>query len=183
MAALANGAMVSAQSYDDTHNATIVHVTASLLAACLALGEEFDATGEDFLAAIIAGSELACRIGLVAPLQFHKRGWHPTGIFGAVGATYAACRPLRLDPGRTAHAAGIVGSFAAGLGAGMREGAESPHLHAGRGAQSGITAALLARAGHTGPMQVFESPSGLFARPCPRARLRVRFCRRARRLG
>jgi len=162
-AALANGAMASAQSYDDTHNATIVHVTASLLSASLALGEEIGASGEDFLAAIIAGSELACRIGLAAPLQFHKRGWHPTGIFGAVGATYAACRLLRLDPGETAQAVGIVGSFAAGIGAGMREGAESPNLHAGWAAQSGITAALLARAGHTGPMQVFESPSGLFA--------------------
>ena len=162
-AALANGAMASAQSFDDTHNATIVHVTASVLSACLALGEELDASGEEFLAALIAGSELACRIGLAAPLQFHKRGWHPTGIFGAVGATYAACRLLRLDAGKTAHAAGIVGSFAAGIGAGMREGAESPNLHAGWAAQSGITAALLARAGHTGPMQVFESPSGLFA--------------------
>src|SRR6185437_10228430 len=162
-AALANGAMASAQSFDDTHNATIVHVTASLLSACLALGEELDASGEDFMAAIIAGSELACRIGLAAPLQFHKRGWHPTGIFGAIGATYAACRLLKLDPGKTAYGVGIVGSFAAGIGAGMREGAESPKLHAGWAANSGITAALLARAGHTGPRQVFESPSGLFA--------------------
>jgi len=162
-AALANGAMASGLSFDDTHNATIVHVTASLLSACLALGEELDAAGEAFLAAIVAGSELACRIGLAAPLQFHKRGWHPTGIFGAVGATYAACRLLQLDAGKTAQAAGIVGSFAAGIGAGMREGAESPNLHAGWAAQAGITAALLARAGHTGPLQVFESPSGLFA--------------------
>jgi 2-methylcitrate dehydratase PrpD len=162
-AALANGAMASAQSFDDTHNATIVHVTASLLAACLALGEEIDAAGEEFLTAIIAGSELACRIGLAAPLQFHKRGWHPTGIFGAVGSTYAACRLLRLDTVKTAHAVGIVGSFAGGIGAGMREGAEAPNLHAGWAANSGITAALLARAGHTGPLQVFESPSGLFA--------------------
>jgi 2-methylcitrate dehydratase PrpD len=80
-----------------------------------------------------------------------------------VGAAYAACRLLRLDAGKTAHAVGIVGSFAAGIGAGMREGAESPNLHAGWAGQSGITAALLARAGHTGPLQVFESPSGLFA--------------------
>ncbi len=161
-AAIANGAMASAQSFDDTHNATIVHVTASLLAACLALGEELDASGEDFMAAIIGGSELACRIGLAAPLQFHKRGWHPTGIFGAVGATYAACRLLKLDPAKAAQAVGIVGSFAAGIGAGMREGAESPNLHAGWAAQSGITAALLARSGHTGPLQVFEGPAGLF---------------------
>lgn len=162
-AALANGSMASAQSFDDTHNATIVHVTASLLSACLALGEELDATGEEFMAAIIAGSELACRIGLAAPLQFHKHGWHPTGIFGAIGATYAACRLLKLDATKTAQAVGIVGSFAAGIGVGMREGVESPNLHAGWAAQSGITAAQLACAGHTGPLQVLESPSGLFA--------------------
>lgn len=161
-AAIANGAMASAQSYDDTHNATIVHVTASLLAACLALGEELDSSAADFMAALIAGSELACRIGMAAPLQFHKRGWHPTGIFGAVGATYAACRLLHLDAPQTAQAVGIVGSFAAGIGAGMREGAESPNLHAGWAAQSGIAAALLAQHGHTGPMQVFEGGGGLF---------------------
>jgi len=161
-AALANGAMASAHSFDDTHNATIVHVTASLFSACLALGEELDASGEEFMAAIVAGSELACRIGLAAPLQFHKRGWHPTGIFGAIGATYAACRLLRLDAGKTAQAVGIVGSFAAAIGQGMREGTEAPNLHAGWAAQSGITAAVLARAGHTGPLQVFEGPAGLF---------------------
>ncbi|HEY3920398.1 MAG TPA: MmgE/PrpD family protein [Stellaceae bacterium] len=160
-AALANGAMASAQSFDDTHNATIVHVTASLLSACLALGEEIDASGAEFMTALIAGSELACRIGLAAPLQFHKRGWHPTGIFGAVGATYAACRLLRLDAKQTAHAVGITGSFAAGIGIGMREGAESPNLHAGWAAQSGIAAALLAKHGHTGPMEVFEGTGGL----------------------
>lgn len=161
-AAIANGAMASALSYDDTHNATIVHVTATLLAATMALGEELDSTGEDFLAALIGGSELACRVGMAAPLQFHKRGWHPTGLFGAVGATYAACRLLRLDPRATAHAAGITGSFAAGIGEGMREGAESPNLHAGWAAHSGIAAALLAKHGHTGPSQVLEGVAGLF---------------------
>ncbi len=161
-AAIANGAMASALSYDDTHNATIVHVTATLLAASLALGEELDVAGEDFLAALIAGSELACRTGMAAPLQFHKRGWHPTGLFGAVGATYAACRLLHLDPRETAQAVGITGSFAAGIGEGMREGAELPNLHAGWGAQAGIAAALLAKHGHTGPLQVFEGGSGLF---------------------
>src|SRR5258708_4144732 len=51
-AAIANGAMASALSYDDTHNATIVHVSATLVAATLALGEERDTDGENFLAAV-----------------------------------------------------------------------------------------------------------------------------------
>lgn len=161
-AAIANGAMASALSFDDTHNATIVHVTATVLAATLALGEELDVSGDEFLAALIAGSELACRTGLAAPLQFHKRGWHPTGLFGAMGATFAACRLLRLDARATANAVGITGSFAAGIGQGMSEGAEAPNLHAGWGAQAGIAAALLAKHGHTGPAQVFEGAAGLF---------------------
>lgn len=160
-AAITNGAMASALSYDDTHNATIVHVTATLLATALALGDELDTDGERFLTALIAGSELACRVGMAAPLQFHKRGWHPTGLFGAVGATYAAARFLGLDAKATAQAVGITGSFAAGIGEGMREGVESPNLHAGWGAQSGIAAALLAKHGHTGPIHVFEGDSGL----------------------
>ncbi len=162
VAAIANGAMASAQSFDDTHNATIVHVSACLVAATLALGEDRDVSGEDFLAAFIGGSEIASRIGLAAPLQFHKRGWHPTGLFGAVGATYAAAKLLGLDPARTAQAVGITGSFAAGIGEGMREGVESPNLHAGWGAQGGISAALLAQHGHTGPINVFEGTAGLF---------------------
>lgn len=160
-AAIANGAMASALSYDDTHNATIVHVTATLLSAALALGEDLDTDGESFLTALIAGSELACRVGMAAPLQFHKRGWHPTGLFGAVGATFAAARLLGLDAAKAAQAVGIVGSFAAGIGEGMREGAEAPNLHAGWGAQSGIAAALLAKHGHTGPINVIEGGSGL----------------------
>ncbi len=162
LAAIANGAMASALSYDDTHNATIVHVSATLLAATLALGEELDTSGDEFLAAFIAGSELACRVGMAAPLQFHKRGWHPTGLFGAFGATYAASRLLGLDAAAAAQAAGVTGSFAAAIGQGMREGAEAPNLHAGWAAHSGITAALLAQHGHTGPMQVFEGGSGFF---------------------
>ena len=161
-AAIANGAMASALSFDDTHNATIVHVTATLLAATLALGEEIDTAGDEFLGARSAGSELACRTGLAAPLQFHKRGWHPTGLFGAMGATFAACRLLRLDARATANAVGITGSFAAGIGQGMSEGVEAPNLHAGWGAQAGIAAALLASHGHTGPAQVFEGAAGLF---------------------
>jgi 2-methylcitrate dehydratase PrpD len=79
-----------------------------------------------------------------------------------MGATFAACRLLRLDARATANAIGITGSFAAGIGQGMSEGAEAPNLHAGWGAQAGIAAALLARHGHTGPAQVFEGAAGLF---------------------
>lgn len=161
-AALANGAMAGALSFDDTHNATIVHVTASVLGAALAMGEEVDAEGEAFVTALAGASELTCRIGMAAPREFHKRGFHPTGIIGAFGAAHAASRLLGLDLEQATHALGIAGSFAAGLGEGLRDGSQTPLLHCGWAAQSGVAAALLARHGHSGPAAVLEGPYGLF---------------------
>lgn len=67
LAALANGAMAEALQFDDTHNATIIHATSPNVAAALAAAEGAGASGREFLAAVAGGTELTCRIGLVAP--------------------------------------------------------------------------------------------------------------------
>jgi 2-methylcitrate dehydratase PrpD len=61
------------------------------------------------------------------------------------------------------NAAGIAGCFAAGLLQCWVDGTQTKFLHPGWSAQSGIAAAFLARAGTTGPAQVFEGRWGLFA--------------------
>jgi 2-methylcitrate dehydratase PrpD len=53
--------------------------------------------------------------------------------------------------------------FASGLLECWVDGTQTKFLHPGWSAQSGITAALLARSGVTGPAQVFEGRWGLFA--------------------
>ena len=62
-----------------------------------------------------------------------------------------------------AQAAGICGSFASGLLQCWVDGTQTKFLHPGWAAQSGITAAVLAREGTTGPAEVFEGRFGLFA--------------------
>jgi 2-methylcitrate dehydratase PrpD len=62
-----------------------------------------------------------------------------------------------------ANAAGICGSFAAGLLECWVDGTQTKFLHPGWAAQSGISSAFLARAGATGPAQIFEGRFGLFA--------------------
>jgi 2-methylcitrate dehydratase PrpD len=62
-----------------------------------------------------------------------------------------------------ARAAGICGSFAAGLLECWVDGTQTKFLHPGWAAHSGIAAAFLARAGTTGPARVFEGRFGLFA--------------------
>jgi len=162
-AALANGTMAQALEYDDTHNETVIHISSPMVATALAVGETVKASGEQVIAAVAGGNELTCRIGLVAPQQFHKVGFHPSGVIGTFGTAYTAGKLLGLDAGQLRNAAGIAGSQASGILACWEDGTQSKFLHPGWSALAGIAAALLARAGYTGPAPVFESRFGLFA--------------------
>ncbi len=162
-AAFTNGALSQALEYDDTHNESIVHMSGPSTAAALAMAEATGASGKAVITAAALGSEIACRIGVAAPQAFHKRGFHPTGLFSPFGCAYLAGRMLDLPPERLTLAAGIVGSFAAGLLQCWVDGTQSKFLHPGWAAQSGIASAYLARAGATGPSAVLEGRFGLFA--------------------
>ena len=160
---MANGAFSQAMEYDDTHNESIVHMSGPSVAAALSLAEVEAVSGRDLILAVAIGSEIACRVGSVAPGQFHRRGFHPTGLFSPFGCTYLAGRLLRLTPEQMANAAGIVGSFAAGLLECWVDGTQSKYLHPGWAAQSGIAAAYLGKTGTTGPGAVLEGRFGLLA--------------------
>src|SRR6202167_1210716 len=162
-AAFANGAFSQALEFDDTHNESIVHMSSPAVAAALALSEYTKVSGRDLITAIAIGNEISCRVGSVSSGELHARGFHPTGLFATFGAAYLASKILGLDAETQARAAGIAGSFASGLLECWVDGTQTKFLHPGWSAQSGITAALLARAGVTGPAKVFEGRFGLFA--------------------
>ena len=166
MAAFANGSFSQALEYDDTHLESIVHMSSPSVAAALALAELSTAgpvSGRDLITAIAIGNEISCRVGSVSPGQFHRLGFHPSGLFAPFGVSYLAGQLLELDAQRLAYAAGIVGSFAAGLLECWVDGTQPKFLHPGWAAQSGISAAFLARAGTNGPGAVFEGRFGLYA--------------------
>jgi 2-methylcitrate dehydratase PrpD len=162
-AAFANGAFSQALEFDDTHNESIVHMSSPAVAAALALSEYTPVSGRDFIAAMAVGNEISCRVGSVSSGELHRRGFHPTGLFATFGAAYLASKILKLDAETQARAAGIAGSFSSGLLECWVDGTQTKFLHPGWSAQSGIAAALLARAGVTGPAKVFEGRFGLFA--------------------
>ena len=162
-AAFANGALSQALEFDDTHNESIVHMSSPAVSAALALSEKVEISGRDLITAVAVGNEISCRVGSVSSGEVHKRGFHPTGLFATFGAAYLAGKLLGLDSEAMTRAAGIAGSFASGLLECWVDGTQSKFLHPGWSAQSGITAAFLARAGVTGPARVFEGRWGLFA--------------------
>jgi 2-methylcitrate dehydratase PrpD len=83
-------------------------------------------------------------------------------VFGAVGAAVAVGKALRLEKKQLVDAMGVVGSMASGIIEYLAEGTWTKRMHAGWAAQSGMRAALLARAGFSGPRTVFEGVHGFF---------------------
>ena len=162
-AAFANASLSQALEYDDTHNESIVHMSSPAVAASLALAETRLLTGRQVILAIAIANEISCRVGSVSSGQFHRRGFHPTGLFAPFGIAMGAGKILGLGVEQLAWAAGTAGSCAAGLLECWVDGTQTKFLHSGFAAQSGITAALLAGAGVTGPPKVFEGRFGLFA--------------------
>jgi 2-methylcitrate dehydratase PrpD len=161
-AALVNGTQVQGFELDDVHRAGVLHVGAVVLPALLAIAElRRPLSGEEFLAAAVAGYEIGPRVGLCMGPQHIGQGWHSGATVGVFSAAAAAARGLRLDAGKTVHALGIAGTQAAGLMA-AQYGAMVKRMHAGRSSQSGLYGALLAEQGFTGIEDVFESEYGGF---------------------
>jgi 2-methylcitrate dehydratase PrpD len=161
-AAFVNGTAAHGEDFDDTFEGGPVHAGAVIVPAVLAACERHSPDARMALIGIAVGTEVLCRLSLVVPKAVHKAGFHPTAIFGAMGAAAGVSAALGLNARQIVDALGIAGSMAGGIIEYLAEGAWTKRLHAGWAAQSGIRAALLARGGFVGPRTVFEGVHGLF---------------------
>jgi 2-methylcitrate dehydratase PrpD len=161
-AAFINGTAAHGADFDDSFEGTPVHASAVVLPAVLAAAERYRLAGADLLRGYVVGSELMCRLALVAPTAIHRAGFHPTAVTGALGAAAGVGAALRLSPRQLTDALGIAGSMASGLLEYLAEGTWTKRLHAGWAAQAGLRAALLGREGFLGPRTVLEGEHGFF---------------------
>src|ERR1700680_3244248 len=161
-AAFVNGTAAHGEDFDDTFEGGPVHAGAVIVPAVLAACERHGSDGRMALIGIAVGTEVLCRLSLVVPKAVHKAGFHPTAIFGAMGAAAGVGAALGLNARQIVDALGIAGSMAGCIIEYLAEGAWTKRLHAGWAAQSGIRAALLARQGFVGPRTVVEGVHGFF---------------------
>src|SRR5205807_10237360 len=161
-AAFVNGTAAHGEDFDDTFEGGPVHAGAVIVPAVLAACERYNPEGPAALLGIAVGVETLCRLSLVVPKAVHQAGFHPTAVFGAVAAAAAAAAALKVSGRQMVDALGIAGSMAGGIIEYLAEGTWTKRLHPGWAAQSGLRAALLARAGFVGPRTVFEGVHGLF---------------------
>lgn len=160
-AALINGTASHALDYDDVNLAIIGHPTVVLAPAILALAEKIGASGRDVITAFVAGYDVCCRVGVLTSPSHYGHGFHATGTVGTLGAAAACARLLGLDADRTAMALGIAATTAAGLKSMF--GTMCKPLHAGRAAESGLQAAVLAARGFVARPDAIECRQGFAA--------------------
>jgi len=161
-AAFANGVLVHALDFDDTHAGGLVHATAAVLPTAFAAGEERVADGQEVLTAAVAGYELVCRLGAAVPHGFHARGFHATSVCGVFASALVSARLSGLDVDLVVNALGIAGSCASGSLEFLHTGATTKQLHPGLAALNGMVAVRLATDGAEGPGSIFEGEYGLF---------------------
>ena len=161
-AALCNGTAAHGEDYDDTFEGGPVHAGAVIIPALLATAEQHSLAGSDLGRGIAVGCEVMCRLCLVAPKRVHKAGFHPTAVFGALGAAAGVASALSLSTTRWVDALGIAGSMASGIIEYLAEGAWTKRMHAGWAAQAGYRAARMAQEGFTGPRTLFDGEHGFF---------------------
>ena len=159
-AALANGTMAHGFEIDDVYIPAIHHPGSVVVPAALSAAERERATGQQFLAAVVAGYEVMNRIGEAIAESHLLRGFFPTGTNGVFGSAAAAGNLLHLDEEQMTNALGIAGSQSSGMFEGIKEGRMTKRFGAGKAAQSGLMAADLAKLGFTGSTTVVEGEWG-----------------------
>ncbi|WP_378738088.1 MmgE/PrpD family protein [Nocardia brasiliensis] len=171
-AALLGGTLAHAMDFDDTHLPSVLHPSASVVPAALAVAEAHGANGAALLDAIAVGIEITVRVGMagynddLGNSVFFERGLHATAICGTLGGAAAAAMLSGLDAAGIADAIGIAASMGSGLLEANRTGGTVKRVHCGWAAHAAVTAAALARAGLTGPPTVFEGRFGLLQAFC-----------------
>lgn len=162
-AAFANAGIAHLREIDDAHRAAMLHPGVVAITPVLALAPELGLSRAQAARAIVAGYEVALRLGETLGAG-HAAMFHATATAGCVGAAAAAGMAMGLDADRLHHALGIAATQAAGLWQLVDDDAhESKSLHPAFAVRNGMAAAYAARAGFPGARAFATGARGLYA--------------------
>ena len=159
VAALVNATAAHALDFDDF--AFSNHPSAVLVPALLAAAQSspVPVTGRQLLRAYVAGYEIWADAFVRESDLYYDQGWHPTSVFGTLGAAAAAAIVWGLDATRLRHALALAASASGGVFENF--GTMAKPWHGGRAAQVGVDSARLAQCGLSASATAIEGPHGM----------------------
>ncbi len=162
LAAMANAAASHVAEQDDVHNGSVFHPATVVFPPAVAVAQAVGASGQQLIAASVAGYEVGIRVGEFLG-RSHYKVFHTTGTAGTLAAAAAVGNLLGLNADQMQHAFGSAGTQSAGLWEFLRTAADSKQLHTAHAAGAGLMAAYLAQDGFTGAADIFSGPQGMAA--------------------
>ncbi len=161
VAALINGTAAHAWDFDDTSYTGIMHGSAVIFPAVLAVAQELGKDEEELITAFIVGSEVTYVLADICTHDHYFSGWFSSATFSLIGATVACAKLYGLDGTQTAQATGLAAAAAGGCRCLFGTDAK-PYL-IGEAAKRSIEMVLAIKSGLTGPVDAFENTNGFFA--------------------
>ncbi len=159
-AALINGISAHVAELDDGVRFGMLHPGAPVISALLPLSEYESISGRDFIKGLITGYEAAIRLATAIQPSHKELGYHATATCGQVGAAIGAAVALQLTQSQMKNALSASVTGASGLLKVFADGSELKPYNAGQAAQNGLAAALMARAGFSGPDDILGGETG-----------------------
>ena len=163
--AMVLGALSNVLEMDAMHVASSVHPGTVVVPAALAVAIAVEASGPELARAVLRGTEAAIRLGRSTGVA-HRQRYQSTSTCGGVGAALACADLLGLTREQAIDAMSNVASTAGGLWAFLEEDTLTKQWHAGRAAESAVTAAQLAAEGLRGARRVLDGKRGFLAVLC-----------------
>ncbi|MFA5065109.1 MAG: MmgE/PrpD family protein [Dehalococcoidia bacterium] len=162
-AAFVNSVLGCSTVGEDQHLPSASHPGSMVIPAALAVGEETNCSGKEFLTAIVIGYEVLTRIGMsVMSLEFNNK-YRPSSVFGPYGTCAASARLFGLNEQLTVNALGMAGSMSMGFQECFNEGTDEFYFQNGFATSSGIRAAMLGKKGINASKRIVEGPAGFWA--------------------
>ena len=147
-AALVNAVAACAHVLDEGHKYARGHVGTYVLPAVLAVAEEREATGQELITSLVAGYEIAARMGMACRV---REAMHPSGTWGTIGAAAAAARLMQMPPDRIRVAMNVAAPLTLATSwQAATQGATVRDLYSGQGAANAVNAPRWVEAGFTG---------------------------------
>ncbi len=162
-AAFANATLINALDFDDIYKKG--HPGATVISTALAVGQKVGCSGRELIEAIVVGYEISCRVGISMSHVIPRRLIHGHGTWQTLGAAATAAKLFKLDTHKAAHALAIAASNAPVASVMKTVYGALPSMaknNFGTAAQVEVNAALLARNGFEGPLDVFDGPTGFW---------------------
>jgi 2-methylcitrate dehydratase len=160
LAAFANAAATRYYDLNDAYVRGLAGHPSDNIAPCIAVAEAERASAAELITAVALAYEVNCR--LLDAIDIIARGWDPP-VFGLPAVALATGKLMKLSPDQLAQAVNLAINDHIPMGQTRTQTlSDWKGLAAAEAGRNAVFAAMLARAGLTGPAPIFEGRKGFF---------------------